>query len=456
MTVPDRPWSLKRRLMVRMSLLAIVTILGPLAFTLFHASFEIDDLREVALQEQAAEIERAIIGPEGEVRAMPPALMEAYRTAGDNYLFVVRSAGGRVLARSSPHAETLLHQGAYADRRLFLVAPVTGGSWLGYARTVHGLQILVAQNQLHEDVLADSIAWDYAATSLWLTLPLLMAVLGVVYLTLTLMFRRIDQIAAAAAGLVPGLDVTPLPLEGLPREMTGLVHAVNVAFERLSQAYQAEKKFTADAAHELRTPLAVLTARIDTAPPSSERDDLQKDVARVNRVVDQLLQAARLDARPLEGQAIELGPCLLTIVANLAPLAVRQGRDITLDIRGEGPIWVLADAAGLETAITNLIDNALKHTQDGPIDVIAGGDGCIEVCDRGAGIASEDRRLLFERFQRGPRPTTSGSGLGLAIVRQIVEQLGGTVEVSGRPGGGSVFAIRLRLADIPRDAVTSE
>src|SRR5690606_15082505 len=115
--------------------------------------------------------------------------------------------------------------------------------------------------------------------SLLLTLPLLLTVLGVVYLTLTVMFRRVDRVAAAAASLTPGERAAPLPVQGLPREVVSLVNAVNLALVRLSQAYDTEKRFTADAAHELRTPLAILTARVESLSSSKDRAALQNDVA---------------------------------------------------------------------------------------------------------------------------------------------------------------------------------
>lgn len=443
-----RPWSLKRRLAMRLSLLAVVAILGPLLFILFSARGQIENLADMAIQQQATAVSEALITPDGAVRPMPADLATAYRQAGDGFMFVIRDGAGRVVARSSPLAEQLLGGVRQSSDHRFLVAPVSGGSWLAYARSVGAYQVVVAQDQMHEDVLADSIAYDFAEASLLLTVPLLLTVLGVVYLTLTVLFRRVDRVSAAAAALSPGERADPLPVDGLPREVVSLVHAVNAALARLSQAYDTEKRFTADAAHELRTPLAILTARVEGLKSTKDRAALQGDVDRINRVVEQLLQAARLDARPVGAAPVDLGRLLLDAVAEVAPLAVRQGREITLDLASATAILVQGDASALNVVVANLIDNALRHTRTGPIDIVARPDGGFDVMDRGDGVPEADKRLLFERFQRGHRPLGSGSGLGLAIVRQIAEQLGGSVSIADRPGGGSVFSVNLRLADL--------
>lgn len=442
-----KAWSLKRRLAVRLSLLAVIAILGPLAFTLMQTRGQIANLNEMVLQQQAATVAAAVLPSSGGVRVVPPEMAAAYRKVGDHNLFVVRDAYGCVVASSSPLADRLLHSGGQGDGQRFLVTPIGGGSWLAYAHRQGGYQIIVAQDLNQDDVLADSIAWDFAEASLWLTLPLLLTVLGVVYLTLTVMFRRIDRVSAAAEALTPGEQAEPLPVDGLPREVVSLVSAVNLALARLSQAYDTEKRFTADAAHELRTPLAVLTARVEALKSSQERVALQGDVDRINRVVEQLLQAARLDARPIDHDAvIDLRPALIDAVAEIAPLAVRQGREITLEVAGDGPILVHGDSTSLAVVISNLVDNALRHTSSGAVEIVAGADGAFSILDRGSGIPDDEKRLLFERFQRGRRPIGSGSGLGLAIVRQIAEQLGGGVSVADRPGGGAQLRVQLRLA----------
>ncbi|CAN5272436.1 ATP-binding protein [soil metagenome] len=446
-----RSWSLKRRLAVRLSLLAVIAILGPLAFTLMQTRGQIANLNEMVLQQQATAVADAVLSPSGSVRPVPPEMVAAYRKVGDRNLFVVRDAYGRVVASSSPVADRVLHGAERDTGKRFLVTPIGGGSWLAYARRQDGYQIIVAQDLTQDDVLADSIAWDFAEASLWLTLPLLLTVLGVVYLTLTVMFRRVDRVAAAAAALTPGEQAESLPVDGLPREVVSLVSAVNLALARLAQAYDTEKRFTADAAHELRTPLAVLTARVEALKSGEDRDVLRRDVDRINRVVEQLLQAARLDARPVDAEVvIDLRSVLVDTVAEVAPLAVRQGREITLDIAGDRPIMVRGDATSLAVIVANLVDNALRHTASGPVEIVAGQDGAFSVLDRGQGIPDDEKRLLFERFQRGRRPIGSGSGLGLAIVRQIAEQLGGTVGLTDRLGGGSELRVQLRLAGAGR------
>ncbi len=199
----------------------------------------------------------------------------------------------------------------------------------------------------------------------------------------------------------------------------------------------------AEAAHELRTPLAVLTARIDSLDGAAT-DGLKRDAARLNRLAEQLLRAGRLDAGPLDvSQRVDLRQIAVEALSALAPLAIRQGREVVLT--GEtGAVWVRGNGPALLVAVENLLENALAHTPaPGGVEVEVSAGGTLRVKDEGPGVPPADREAIFRRFARGRGARRSGAGLGLAIVMETARAHGGSVAVTDRPGGGAVFELRL-------------
>nr|WP_246340044.1 ATP-binding protein [Ancylobacter tetraedralis] len=289
---------------------------------------------------------------------------------------------------------------------------------------------------------------DLVSFSLVTALPLLAVTLLVTFWTLNRAFRQIERVAGEVRAITPGGAEAHLSSEGLPSEIAPLVAAVNDALFRLGRAYEVEKRFTTDAAHELRTPVAVLTARIDTLPPGATRDSLSADAARLSRLVSQMLDVARLDAAPLPmNEHVDLVAIVREAVAALAPLALRDRR--TMEMRApDGPVIVEGHEGALRLAVTNLVENAMLHTPHGtPIDVEVTPQPAIRVLDRGPGVAEAERASIFERFQRSPSATSSGTGLGLAIVAEIAARHGAQAAVTERPGGGAAFEIRWPDAD---------
>ena len=229
-------------------------------------------------------------------------------------------------------------------------------------------------------------------------------------------------------------------------QMQALRDAAEEARRALERVVEQQKRFTANAAHELRTPLAVLRARIDGQPPSPERDALRRDVDRMARLVEQLLAVARLEARQVTlSEGVDLVAVARDTVARLFPLALSSGRELALTAP-DRPVTVRGDAFALEDALRNLIDNALRHGPPGEtIEVTVGADPpALEVADRGPGVPAAMRPHLFEPFNRGA-DSTGGAGLGLAIVAETAAIHSATVSVDDRPGGGARF--RLSFAE---------
>jgi signal transduction histidine kinase len=232
----------------------------------------------------------------------------------------------------------------------------------------------------------------------------------------------------------------------MPREIQPLVAAANSALDRLARGLDVQRRFTGDAAHELRTPLSVLTARLDELP-GSDFDAMRRDVDRMNRLVDQLLKMARLESLPLDvSQVVDLNEIVIEAISMLAPLAIREGKEL---VRAEiaQPVQVRGNRAALVTALVNLIENALAHAPAGSaIEIELSADGKIDVLDRGPGVPESEREAIFRRFHRGRTRGSSGAGLGLAIVTEIAAAHGGSVSASSRPGGGAVFSFEICAA----------
>ncbi len=226
-----------------------------------------------------------------------------------------------------------------------------------------------------------------------------------------------------------------------PREVGTLVRAVNNALGRLDEAMSVLRSFTANAAHELRTPLSIMQLSLERLPPGSIRRDLEDDVAYMTRLVGQMLDLAQADAMTLETATIvDLGEIGRAVVAKLAVKAFEADRELRFEDRGG------ALTRGHEEAIfrvlRNLIDNALVHAKGTtPIDVTAGPGPQLAVCDHGPGIPAEDRANIFERFWRKDRRASVGAGLGLGIVKRLVEAHGATIVVEDAPGGGACFRV---------------
>ncbi|MDL5364821.1 HAMP domain-containing sensor histidine kinase [Xanthomonas sp. NCPPB 2654] len=219
--------------------------------------------------------------------------------------------------------------------------------------------------------------------------------------------------------------------EHVPTEIAPLVRAVNDALRRLDEGYERQRRFIASAAHELRTPIAILRLKVDTAAEPATRK-LSGDVARLSNLAEQMLDIQRLDA-DWSDESIDLEALARRVAADLAPLLIASERSIELQIEGKASLR--GDTGAIERVMTNLIQNAIEH--GGHHVVLRVLEAGFEVEDDGPGIPPEERERVFEPFHR-LRPRSTGSGLGLNLVQQIIERHDGRVSISSAPGGGTI------------------
>lgn len=255
--------------------------------------------------------------------------------------------------------------------------------------------------------------------------------------------------AAVVGASNPGARIST---RNLPGEVRPLVDAVNGALDRLAEAYAAEQRFVADAAHELRTPLAVLSLRLQRAKLDGDLDwgAIDQDLAQVNQLAGQLLDLARKEhagqADAAAGRpAANLSRLAREAAASVVPLAEEAGR--TLDVELPASLPVRGRPDDLRDMVRNLLDNALVHGR-GTIRLVAhiglapGGrqEAWITVSDEGPGVPAGLGEAVFERFRKGS-PDSTGHGLGLAIVREVARGHGGSVAFL--PGSGCQVRITL-------------
>jgi signal transduction histidine kinase len=232
----------------------------------------------------------------------------------------------------------------------------------------------------------------------------------------------------------------------VPREILPLVGAVNSALDRLDEGLRRQREFNANAAHQLRTPLAVLAANIDTMRDAAAAARLRYDVDLMSRIVTQLLLVAKLETLnvPLDEQ-VDLRQVAHDVAENLGALAISTGKTMEID-EPAAPVVIRGNRFAVTVALGNLIENALSHTPAGGLVRVAVTSApALEVSDSGPGIPADMREKVFERFWKGEN-SKEGAGLGLSIVHRVMTALHGSVSVTDAPEGGARFTLSFAAA----------
>lgn len=246
-------------------------------------------------------------------------------------------------------------------------------------------------------------------------------------------FSGLEQAAAQADAIDIDQRGRRLVTAEIPSEVVPLVSAVNGALTRLDEGYERQERFLADAAHELRTPIAVLTTRLATLPPSPVKGQLAKDAVRIKIITEQMLDLQRLRSTASRLPDVDLAELARQVVLDLGPLAFEAGYEIDFATEKD-TATVKGDAPAIARALTNLVQNAIDHGgRRGTISIFVGSQW-IDVADEGAGIPDALAQRIFEPFFKGKKDGR-GAGLGLSLVGDVMRLHGGEVSVRKRAEG---------------------
>jgi len=432
---------------IALHLVAIVatSILMPLALYLMLNRTALD-LQDTALREQADEILHYVdVTSNGTLRLeLPGPLAGLYSEAYGRYAYAVLDTKGAVLFSSLSNGRPVADKPLGSDRPVYFTEHRGGATLSGVSLPAeaagYALTIQVAQDLAHRDVLIDDIVADFFTRVGWITAPILFLLLAIDVAIIRRAMRPVITASNLAERIGPLRTDLRLPESGMPLEVQPLVHAVNQALDRLDEGFRGQREFTADAAHELRTPLAILRTQIDMIADRTLAQSLRDDVETMSRLVNQLLEMAELDTFVIGPDEIaDLCKVSSETAAFLAPIALAAGKRVAV-IGVEAPVLVRGNADMLGRALRNLVENALAHTPASTaVEIEIDPSGTIRVSDRGPGVPAADRDQIFRRFWRRDRRRQGSAGLGLSIVARIAEQHDGTVSVGDRPGGGAVF-----------------
>jgi two-component system OmpR family sensor kinase len=438
--------TLIRRLLLAGGLLTLANVV----FVTAYYSSNPENLRREKVSHQIDRLADSLKpGEDGQIRFEPSArLAGTFTRHPDAYAFRIEDARGKTLWQANA--------GLVAEDRWSV--PNGPDVWLSEVQTQAGSVLVgsrrVALNGQHVRV-AFAAAGDPSNLLLFVyfdelfvhvvvaLLPFALCLMIVIIVTVRRSLRSLVVAAETARQAGPRHDFAGLPTEGLPSEVLSLVEAINDALRRLSGALEAERAFTAEAAHALRTPLAVLSARIDRLPQGPEFKAVKTDIEALGRLVNQLLSAAQADTLVVDPEShFDLSGMAEEVVAAMAPLAIRDG--LTLALETDGKVIVRGDADAIAHALRNLIENALRYSPKGAeVLVRVDANGLLSVEDQGPGIPEHARPLVTKRFWRANSSDLGGTGLGLSIVERIAQAHGASLAIGERAGGGARIAIRL-------------
>jgi len=415
--------SIRRQLLVALLLALLATGIGASGATWLAVRKAANDLFDYHLEQMALSLADQTLAT--------PA--QAAVSLGQDYVVQVWDATGVLTYISRSGAPLPLLRGGFGNVSL------GGDEWRVFTLHTSDRAIQVAAP-------ADLRSGRATAVALRTLLPILASIplYGfLIWLIVGHGLRPLTEIAGAIRRRDPA-SLDPLPERRLPEEVAPMVTELNALLLRLREALDKQKRFTADAAHELRSPLTALQVQLDmisrARSPEETREalaGLRAGVKRAARLVEQLLTMARLEPQAdTRSQPVALDELLTEVATELEPLA--EARRVQVRLARLERATIEGEPQGLHALVRNLIDNAIRYTPSGGEVRLAlfteGGAPAIVVEDTGPGIPAADRTRVFDRFFRLPGNGVEGSGLGLAIVRQVADAHGATVELDDAEG----------------------
>jgi len=429
---------LKRRLTLAMSLVFALGIVTSLILTNSESYLMGKHVEERTLQDQAQALLSGLkTAPDGSTTiAPPPDWAAAYAQPNAGFAYTLYDAARHPIVLS-PGLDRALPPFAIKgpnDKRIHIFGPDRRAG-LAVAAP-NGAVLVVARSDVDVEALADSLM-DENYESYGILVPFVLASIPLAWWISGWSLRPLARASKEAAQIGPANPNARLTTTGMPSEIYPLVVAANGALERLADAYEAERRLTADAAHQLRTPISVLDLRLQRARAEGQIDwpTITGEMAQLRRLVDQLMALARRDDAAAETHLVRTPVNLPRIVreaaAMLVPIAEHAGRSLVVNAPDE--VMMRGRPDDLRDMIWNLLDNALVHGA-GLVEVTVRMPSeatedkiLVDIVDQGGGVSSELRERVFERFGKAVS-TSPGAGLGLAIARQIARLHGGDVQ----------------------------
>ena len=384
---------------------------------------------------------------------VPPAAIEMFDTGDrDSVYYRVETAGGRLLTGYPDLPEDPKHPSMEATYRDHVLRLLTFSHAVVGAGADSPISVTVGVTLAGHDAMVKQLWFSAFAQQL-----ALVAIAGIFVLLglrrgLAPLIRLRDAVQSPSRS-----DLDPVEVPGAQSEIRPLIDALNAYMERVRAQMAAQRRFIANAAHQLRTPLALLSTQASYALRESAAEArqealvaLQASSGKLARLAEQLLTLSRAEpgSRRPRADRVDLTEAARHVLETHAPTAI--DRNIDLGLEEAGPVPVIGDGTMLREMIVNLVDNALRYSQAGGSVTLklaaVDGRAVLTVTDDGPGIPVDERDHVFERFYRIAGSTEEGSGLGLAIVREVVENAGGRVTLGDGAAGGLVVEVRLPLA----------
>ncbi|KJZ04419.1 sensor histidine kinase [Pseudoalteromonas piscicida] len=304
----------------------------------------------------------------------------------------------------------------------------------------------LGRNDLIGELANEAVMPVLSQVSIFIISAAFLVFMVVGYLSIRSIVRPVKSVAGQLQRIRPEQLNFRLSEQGLPVEIVPIVHSLNQAMARVETGFDEQKRFVANAAHELKTPLAILNTRVELAQLDKHTHfGILADVSYMTRVVQQLLDLSRAQSlNAYEKHSLSIVPLAKEACMMLAPLSVTMDKQLELEIDDTGEV-ITGDQSSIHIMIKNLIENALRHsTEQAQIKVKASGK-CIEVMDSGPGIDIQNYEKIFERFWRKEQSSMTGSGLGLAIVKEVVDLHHATLDVTCQNYmGGATFCVTFK------------
>lgn len=424
----------------RLTLIAIVVFaINSLAVGIYYGS----NSRELDAEVLAHQIERLEADLAGRTLPEDASARLLYAEHPRAYGFALIDRGGAVLDAMNieliPPSAIDLYADEWITRLDNLDTPLLVGGHEFYNRQ-DGLRAVFVMKEDPANLLWRAYLTEFYEHVWFPILPLIFLLIGTNIFLIRKGLAPISAAASWARNLQPGKSLPP-PNLPLPAEIADLIDATERTIARLENALTLETRRAAEIAHALRTPVAVLLARVDALPAGKAEEQLRADILAVARTVQQVLASARVEAMTEH----QLTPTDLrhpaeVVVTALAPLAYKHGLELTLDIPASAVI-VDAIPEAVELALYNLVENAILHGGHGPVEVTVGPKASITVCDHGMGLANPLDENMFQAFWRGPNAKPGGTGLGLAIVKRLQRIQNGQVNARNKPSAGAQFEL---------------